>query len=518
MVPSHAFTERDMFGRIELNTTQVEVGSVGPAPVGLKDNQTRYLKTLTVVVMVGLWGSQVFRSLWIDELGSYWIVKGGIVHATQRALQYQGESPLYYWLLWISRNIFGQSEIALRSVSILAGATATFLVYRIGRRLIDREMGLLAAALFASLSSFAFAAVDARPYALALALSIASTLVFIDWLETGKRSASLLYVILATLTVYAHFIFALALLPHLVILAFDRRSKRLPLMDVVIALMGIGILTIPAVPQLLSLFSRRGALTIPTKIYPETFLKTLGPPVLIAALILGLVISRLIDRPYFSVREPNSHGVGRLLVIGFILPTTLLLAISLATPTTLFAPRYYLMQAPYLALLAAWGIRSVGPARTRRIMLLSVAIISVLAYPSINADMNQDWRGAAKTVNNFVHDGETPVLIRTALTESRSIAWVQDPRRRDYLLSPLSRYPMNGRPILLPFDLTHGGLAYVEGLAAGPLANANRFLLVSNYLNPFEDWLAGRLQGSFVSQPIWASGTTQITEFIRIKS
>ena len=496
-----------------MSETLVEANPIDPGSVDLGEDQTRYLRVLTILLTSGLWGSQLFRSLWLDELGSYWIVKGGIIHATQRALQYQGESPFYYWLLWISRNLFGRSEISLRVPSVIAGAIGTYLIYRLGRRLIDKEMGLLAAAVFASFSSVAFAAVDARPYSLALALSIGATTALLQWLESSKRSWAVLYVILAALTVYAHFIFALALLPHLVF-SLARKGKRPPLRNILGAWIAIVILTIPVMPQFISLLSRRSALTIPTQLTADKFWTTLAPPILIVGIVAGFLISRLFDATRLAATRPQSPSAGRL-VFGFALPSTVLFALSIATPTTLFQPRYYLMQVPYLALLAGWGLRSFEPERARRVALLSLAVVSVLSYQSINADMAQNWRGAAKTVNAFVHDATTPVLVRTALIESRDVSWLRDPKRQGYLLSPLSLYPMEGKVIALPFDLTHGGSAYLEALVSGPLMHAKRFVLVSNYATPIEDWLEGRLQDTFAARIVWSSGSTHVTEFMR---
>src|SRR4051794_31211778 len=40
------------------------------------------------------------RGLWLDEYGTLWVVGGSAAEVSERAYQFQGQSPLYYYAAW----------------------------------------------------------------------------------------------------------------------------------------------------------------------------------------------------------------------------------------------------------------------------------------------------------------------------------------------------------------------------------------------------------------------------------
>ncbi|HEY4612364.1 MAG TPA: glycosyltransferase family 39 protein, partial [Bacteroidota bacterium] len=56
--------------------------------------------------------------------------------------------PVYVWLTAIAMKIFGNSEFSIRFFSALLGALTLFVIYRIGKKIANAEVGLLAALLF----------------------------------------------------------------------------------------------------------------------------------------------------------------------------------------------------------------------------------------------------------------------------------------------------------------------------------------------------------------------------------
>jgi hypothetical protein len=120
--------------------------------------------------MVALWLLPLRRSLWVDEAGTYWTIKDGLQETVHRALRYQGQSPLYYFLTWLTLAAGERSEWTLRLPSILAAGGAAFLLYRLEVLLFDRQTGLMAVIAFVGLRRVVFAATNARPYALGLLL------------------------------------------------------------------------------------------------------------------------------------------------------------------------------------------------------------------------------------------------------------------------------------------------------------------------------------------------------------
>jgi uncharacterized membrane protein len=477
----------------------------------------RWLWILTAVVIGSLWLVPLFSSLWLDELGTWWVVKDGAGDTVHRALTFHGQSPLYYLIVWAARTVGGDREVVLRLPSLIAAAVSVVLLYRLARTLIGTEAARLAVVVFAATQAVAFEASEARPYTLANLAVIGSTYALVRWLDDGRRwSPALLYALLAVAVVWLHYLFALVLVPQALyaIVRLRRTETEVSVrrLVAVAAIVTAGI--VPLAIQLASLWDRRSSLSIPSEASVQGFATALLPPVLALALFLGTLLARMGG----PVRIAPAHARSSTLVLlgGWLLfPIATLVLVSILTPLTFLSPRYFASIAPAIALFAGWAIASLEPAATRRIIAAVLAILSVLAFGSTLKN-NEDWRGAAAFEREHA-DADTIVLLHPELIESTQLDWFSDPEKRSYLLSVKSYYPMEGRVVPMPYDLNGEARDYLEGLVVGELADADRFLLVTRYpLIPFRDWLDGRLRPQgFGSKVIGRFGVIQVIEFSR---
>jgi mannosyltransferase len=165
------------------------------------------------------------QSLWSDEGNSVALARAGLAEIAGRtALDIH--PPLYYWLLHGWMRVFGESEVAVRSLSATIGVLLVAVVYRLGTQIFNRRVGLLAA-FVAAVSPFqVYYAQEARMYALLAllgALTVWSTVELIGVWERANGDEgsgfiqsvtrySLLYVLGATLGLYTHYAFPLVLI------------------------------------------------------------------------------------------------------------------------------------------------------------------------------------------------------------------------------------------------------------------------------------------------------------------
>jgi mannosyltransferase len=169
------------------------------------------------------------QSLWNDE--------GNSARIAERTLDLILEGaagdihpPGYYLLLHAWRALCGQSEFALRSLSVAAGLALVALTYLLGRRLFGAATGLTAAFLGA-LSPFAvYYSQEARMYALLAVLSAASTYLLLRLLSILHSPFSILhppssilhspsstlaaYILTSAAGLYTHYAFPFVLLVH----------------------------------------------------------------------------------------------------------------------------------------------------------------------------------------------------------------------------------------------------------------------------------------------------------------
>jgi uncharacterized membrane protein len=89
---------------------------------------------------------------------------------------------LHFWML-----LFGQSEIAVRALSACLGIISVLLIYKVGRELYNRKIGLIASLLM-TISTFAiYSSQEARQYSLLLLLTLLSFLFFIRIIKADKN-------------------------------------------------------------------------------------------------------------------------------------------------------------------------------------------------------------------------------------------------------------------------------------------------------------------------------------------
>jgi 4-amino-4-deoxy-L-arabinose transferase-like glycosyltransferase len=175
---------------------------------------------------------------------SFWNDEGNSARIAERTLDLILEGaagdihpPGYYLLLHYWRALFGQSEFALRSLSVVAGLVLIVFTYLLGHHLFGEVTGLMAAFLGA-ISPFAiYYSQEARMYALLAAISAASTYMLFRLLinDTGQKPGFfrktwfLAYVLTAAAGLYTQYAFSFVLLVHNSIfglwwLAMARRS------------------------------------------------------------------------------------------------------------------------------------------------------------------------------------------------------------------------------------------------------------------------------------------------------
>jgi 4-amino-4-deoxy-L-arabinose transferase-like glycosyltransferase len=139
--------------------------------------------------------------------------------------------PLSYYSFLLWESLFGTAEPIVRTLPVLWGLLAVTLIGVVGRRLGGSLAGLAAALLLAFNPLHIAYCQEARPYAQAIALSLAAHLFLLRSLTGGRRRDRLLYAVFCALAIYSHYFALLALAPHALALLYllltgDTESRR----------------------------------------------------------------------------------------------------------------------------------------------------------------------------------------------------------------------------------------------------------------------------------------------------
>ena len=121
-------------------------------PVKAQPSTRFWEAAILITILLLALGLRAYRldgqSLWNDEGTSVALAARSLGQITQGAAA-DIHPPLYYYLLHFWQQAFGQSERAVRALSVLSGVLLVLVTYLLGRRLRGAAVGLLAAFLSA---------------------------------------------------------------------------------------------------------------------------------------------------------------------------------------------------------------------------------------------------------------------------------------------------------------------------------------------------------------------------------
>jgi mannosyltransferase len=201
-------------------------------------------------------------SLWTDELFSrYYAELFGFQSLWTTGLGQEDTPPLYYLALQGWMWLFGTSEVAMRSLSLVASVLALPLVYALGKELFDERRGLIGAAILALSPMQVKFAQEARAYALLL-LPVGVVLLAIARFLRGERRGPtlLLYGVGAVIGIYCHATAAFFIAAcNIVVVAYILTDPSLNRLTVLLQWIGTNtVVAIIAIPEFIGMLTLGG--------------------------------------------------------------------------------------------------------------------------------------------------------------------------------------------------------------------------------------------------------------------
>lgn len=373
------------------------------------------------VAFATYWYPMLGRDLRFDENLTGWVIGGSLIETLERSWVHQGQSPLYFVMIWAWQAIAGSSEIALRLPSMVALFASCWQLQRLGTDLDRRRVGQFAAV---GLLVSETGATDARPYIFMILALIVSTRYGFRWLETGARSAGWVWVVTAVVAIAMQPFAVYALLPHLT-LAY--RAVRKGRSSSLLGYVALGaVLVAPIVPQILMLRARQDTLVIADPPTVLDFFSSLAP----APLGVGLVVALLLGRRHVDLSVTGSSELG-LVALWAVFPGLGLFVQSHLTGSSVFVERYYVAALPAAALLVAMVLARAKP----WVGLVGVVAIISSATFLVNPVSSRDWYAAVDALDNAPANAN--IWTVTGYVESNNPDAFADDEDNEYLNAPL---------------------------------------------------------------------------------
>lgn len=147
--------------------------------------------SVTMIVGIALRLLYLHTDLWYDEACSWFTAKqlfpmGIMGNLLNLDLQH---TPLYFFLLHLWIKLFGDSEIAMRSLSLLFGIGALPLVFTATKKIADNKTAIFALALACISPLLVLFSVEVRMYPMVIFLVILSLNYLIDFEKTRETKA-----------------------------------------------------------------------------------------------------------------------------------------------------------------------------------------------------------------------------------------------------------------------------------------------------------------------------------------
>lgn len=353
--------------------------------------------SVSVIHLVGSW----VPSFWYDEAATLQLARLSPTDFFRFVGERDAVHALYGFGMHVWIQVFGESELSLRAPSALAIGVATAGVYLLTRRFGASPLASLFGGLvFALLPRIVVQAVEARSYAVAVALLVAAAWCIAEWCETRRWRAWIGYLLLMSLAIWT-FAYSMLALPAFAYLAYTSPTSRQRTWSAASALAPL----VAASPLLPLMLRQKGQVSWLEEqsvsgwtVLVEPFY---GWSVWMALLVLGLFVLA----PWrILISQKAVHMLALWL---FVPPIALLLASVLVQPV--YTPRYLSMCAPALAILSGMAVHGKTPR-----WILTVAIAWVLSATPAYVWARQvdskpgsiDFRDVALTVSRNAAAGD----------------------------------------------------------------------------------------------------------------
>ncbi len=361
------------------------------------------------------------RSLWFDEAISALAVRYDLATIIANRLEPMAP-PLYLVLLrlwvsgWTSLGV-PTDETVLRGMSALFSIVAIVPVYALGRRLFDRHVGLLAAALLTILPFQIAFAQEARSYGLIVLCGAILLWAFVRALERDRTGAWLIFGVSGMISLYVNYLLALLIgVFHLYALLLPARRRyltRLVLCDVALALS-----LMPLVAVMLQQGRQATALykvletTLLTPLVTEAYLlfgsvtdslPLIGLALFVTLALLGVLAISAV-RGAVRLRQVE---VRLLLLLVIVVPPVIMLVLSWLIHFPYY-DRWLAFVTPALVLFIAQGIwpRPSVLYKLLLVMLVALVVVRLASYYTRPDPSRPPFREASAYIESHAQPGD----------------------------------------------------------------------------------------------------------------
>ncbi|MGZ3863879.1 MAG: glycosyltransferase family 39 protein [Bacteroidia bacterium] len=378
----------------------------------------QYVLGFTLVFLFHLF----FKSLFLDHAGFWYDETFGLWYSQQdwglikHTSEWDLNPPLYYYFLWIWRNLFGISEFSIRFSSVLFSSLAAGVLYLFSVKYFNKITAFVTLLLYTCSADILFFSHEARCYSLVLFLAVCSSYLFFELLVKKNTFFIVLLGITNFFLVYTHYLAGFILLAQLFIALLNYKeslTKQIGVAFAISIVLGLWRFTRKTITLIFhhekSFWLSRPALSDLKDLFFDFFNGKYVFLFYAILLIFSLIFFFLKNKPA-QLERTQKTGLLYLLLCGFV---TVLACFFMSLLFPMFLKRYLLFTAPFMFVLIGYLISKLNKTMAY-IASGIVCILSIYGFSNLNLKTLKpmDYRNAMMVVKK-IESPKTVILVET---------------------------------------------------------------------------------------------------------
>jgi len=461
-------------------------------------NLPRRILILCAAAFLLAWLPRLHWGFWTDEAGTFWMACKGWREAIGRTATWPGQSIPYSVLesFFVATGFW--KEPLLRIPSLLASAAAAWQLKRLAELTINRGAGWLVIIPLICAPDMVNFGTSARPYALALAASIASFRYLLEWRKFPDRMTAVKYLIASALTLHFHYLFGFIFVIQAVFLAgCAALGKRV----------GVGLPLAAAILLPSSMLPLAGVLRSTAqhadsfaRAVPPTFaqlLQSCFPPALLLTTGLGLLLLWVSARNPRWRPAPLQPELMLLLATWATLAPVIFFLVARLTGQSVFASRYLLFTLPAAVLFIVWIVSGFERHEWRFLILLAIFAGTVLHPGSLMLAFRESassWREPVRLIDSLSRGQLPPVFVASGIVESSTLRWTEADPASSRLFAALTAYPVGNRAIPLPYRFDDQVKNFIRASHLANYKTGERCILLAAADSELGAWMSNYME------------------------
>ncbi len=350
-----------------------------------------FISILLVAIVLRLYHID-YQSVWVDELHTLIEANPSISFSEmlKTLVIAEPQPPLYFILNKTLFTIFSYDTLTTRLFSAITGVFGILAIYFLGKEIMNRKVGIIAALLLSVNYFHIYYSQEARMYSMFFLTTTLSFLFLTKFIKNPSLKVAFIHAIFAALMIYSHFFGLFALFAQYIILLFftikpfDITRKKMFLFSLLSGLTTL-IIFIPTLNFFVEA-SKRTTIWIPVPsvdIYTQIFKEFFGQSeilIFILTTIFLFLLLKIYDKnktKNSTINPQNNKLIFAFLFLFIWIFTTLLIPlISSFIKLPMIVSRYFICVLPAIIILIATGFYYIKNHIIKSTLLLIFIIFS----------------------------------------------------------------------------------------------------------------------------------------------